>query len=266
MLQNIIDQKIKEVEHRKSLYPIALLESSLHFTAPIVSLKEYILRPDKSGIIAEFKRKSPSKGLINPYANVERTTIGYMQAGASALSILTDEHFFAASNADLIEARKCNYCPILRKDFIIDPYQIVEARSIGADCILLIAAVLNQSELKAFTAQAHDLGMEVLVEIHADSELDGALECEADLIGVNNRNLKTMEVDPDYSFKMAEKIPTEKVKIAESGIQNPRDVIQLREAGYQGFLIGELFMRNSRPEKACQNFIEQLKLSKSECL
>jgi indole-3-glycerol phosphate synthase len=266
MLEIIIENKRKEVEKRKALYPLPLLESNLYFKSPVVSMKKYILREDKSGIIAEFKRKSPSKGMINPYAKVESTTIGYMQAGASALSVLTDEQFFAGSDKDLIEARNCNYCPILRKDFIIDPYQVVETRSIGADCILLIASVLRKKELIQFTEIAHNLGLEVLIEIHNEDELESALAANADLIGVNNRNLKSMEVNLEHSFLMAEKIPSNILKIAESGIQSPQDVIGLKKAGYQGFLIGELFMRSSRPEKACLNFIEQLNQAKYQTI
>jgi indole-3-glycerol phosphate synthase len=266
MLDIIIEQKRIDVERRKAYYPVPLLESSMYFKSPVVSMKEYIMREDKSGIIAEFKRKSPSKGLINPFAKVERTTIGYMQAGASALSVLTDEQFFSGSDKDLMEARKCNYCPILRKDFIVDPYQIVETRSIGADCILLIAAVLGKKQLIQFTEIAHNLGLEVLIEIHAEDELESALVAKADLIGVNSRNLKSMEVNLEYSFRMAEKIPSHILKIAESGIQSPKDVIGLKKAGYQGFLIGELFMRSSRPEKTCQSFIEQLNRKKYETI
>ena len=135
ILEKIVEQKKKEMAERKSLYPVKLLEQSIFFASPTVSLKKYVQRKDLSGIIAELKRKSPSKGAINPYVSIERTSIGYMQAGASALSILTDKEFFGGSNEDLMVARKFNYCPILRKDFTIDEYQIVEAKSIGADAI-----------------------------------------------------------------------------------------------------------------------------------
>lgn len=259
MLDQILKHKEQEVAKRKSYFPIALLESSLFFQSPVVSMREYICRPDKSGIIAEFKRKSPSKGLINPYAKVEQTTIGYMQSGASALSVLTDEHYFGGSDKDLKEARKSNYCPILRKDFIIDEYQIIEAKSIGADCILLIAAALDAQKTLAYSALAHQLGMEVFIEIHNISELELTLNAQADLIGVNNRNLKTMEVNPDNSLMMVEQLPEHSCKVAESGIKSPEDMLRLKQAGYQGFLIGERFMSHNRPDKACHQFIELYK-------
>src|ERR1700754_4995261 len=159
ILDQIIVHKQKEVSEAKSLYPVKLLEQSIFFSSPTVSLKKYVQRDDKTGIIAEFKRRSPSKGVINAYASVERTTIGYMQAGASALSVLTDKQFFGGSNEDLKTVRKFNFCPVLRKDFTIDEYQVIEAKSIGADAILLIAAVLDPALSKTLTAFAHSLGM-----------------------------------------------------------------------------------------------------------
>src|SRR5262249_23227520 len=154
----IVEQKRKEVAERKSLYPVKLLEQSIFFASPAVSLKKYVQRKDLSGIIAEIKRKSPSKGPLNPHISVERTSIGYMQAGASALSVLTDKEFFGGSNEDLMVARKFNYCPILRKDFTIDEYQIIEAKSIGADAILLIAAIMEPQRVLALASFAHTLG------------------------------------------------------------------------------------------------------------
>ena len=166
ILDQILAHKETEVAERKSLYPVKLLEKSIFFPTQPVSLKKYLLREDKSGIIAEIKRKSPSKGVINPHVSIERTSIGYMQAGASALSVLTDQKFFGGSNDDLMIARKFNYCPILRKDFVIDEYQIVEAKSIGADAILLIAAALAPEKLASLCAFAHTLKLEVLMEVH----------------------------------------------------------------------------------------------------
>src|ERR1041385_4589017 len=163
ILEKIIAHKRKEVAERKSLYPVKLLEKSIYFSSPCVSLRKYLLRSDKVGVIAEFKRRSPSKGVINRYAPVERTSIGYMQAGASALSVLTDSEFFGGKSEDLSTARKFNYCPILRKDFTIDEYQIVEAKSIGADAILLLANVLDAKKVKAFAKFAKSLGLEVLL-------------------------------------------------------------------------------------------------------
>ena len=193
ILEKIIANKRQEVAERKSLIPEKLLERSIFYETTPLSLKKYLLRADKSGIIAEIKRKSPSKGVINPYVSVERTSIGYMQSGASALSVLTDKEFFGGSNEDLTTARKFNFCPILRKDFIIDEYQVVEAKSIGADAILLIAAVLEKDELKRLGKKAHELGLEVLLEVHNEEELS-AINEHVDVLGVNNRNLKTFEV------------------------------------------------------------------------
>lgn len=258
ILEKIIDHKLEETKERIRLYPLELLKKSIHFSAPCVSLKQYVLRPDKSGIIAEFKRKSPSKGAINPYATVEKISIGYMQAGASALSVLTDESFFGGSNEDLETARKFNYCPVLRKDFIVDEYQIYEAKAIGADAILLIAAVLSKEEVRRFTTLAHQLGMEVLLEFYNENELDAYVE-ETDLVGINNRNLKTFTVDFDHAIRMAKKLPAASIKVAESGIQTPEDIILLKKAGFDGFLIGELFMGAVAPETACRNFIRNLR-------
>jgi indole-3-glycerol phosphate synthase len=259
ILQEIIASKYKEVEERKALYPIKLLEKSIYFEGPTVSLKKYITRPDKSGIIAEIKRKSPSKGVINPYVSVERTSIGYMQAGASALSILTDSKYFGGSSEDLITARKFNFCPILRKDFTVDEYQIIEAKSIGADAILLIAAALDPARLKQLASTAHALNLEVLLEVHNREELDANLNAGADLIGVNNRNLKTFVTDINLSTSLASFIPNDFVKVSESGIENPQTIIELKKQGYNGFLMGQNFMQHSRPEEACQKFITELK-------
>ncbi len=257
ILEKIIDHKREETKERMRLYPLELLKKSIHFSASCISLKQYVLRPDKSGIIAEFKRKSPSKGAINPYAAVEKISIGYMQAGASALSVLTDESFFGGSNEDLETARKFNYCPVLRKDFIVDEYQVYETKAIGADAILLIAAVLSEEEISRFTALAHQLGMEVLLEFYAENELDVYVE-KVDLVGINNRNLKNFTVNFDHAIRMAEKLPANSIKIAESGIQTPEDVIRLKKAGFDGFLIGELFMRAVSPEMACRDFIRKI--------
>lgn len=259
ILDQIIDHKRREVEDRKSLYPVKLLEQSIYFPTPPVSMKKYILREDKTGIIAEFKRKSPSKGIINAYASVERTSIGYMQAGASALSVLTDKQFFGGSNEDLTVARKFNFCPIIRKDFTIDEYQIIEAKSIGADAILLIAAVLDPQRSKALTALAHSFGLEVLLEVHDEDELKKNLEVGADLIGVNNRNLKTFEVSIEVSQRLAPLIPDSVVKVSESGITSPQTILELRKSGYRGFLMGENFMKHSHPEKAAMEFVEELR-------
>jgi indole-3-glycerol phosphate synthase len=265
ILDQIIAHKHKEVSEARDLYPVKLLEQSIFFTSPTVSLRKYVQREDKTGIIAEFKRKSPSKGVINAYAAVERTTIGYMQAGASALSVLTDKQFFGGNNDDLKVVRKFNFCPVLRKDFTIDEYQVIEAKSIGADAILLIAAVLDAKRIKELTTFAHSLGLEVLLEVHDDTELKMNLDCGADLIGVNNRNLKTFEVSIDTSKRLAELIPNGVVGVSESGISAPETIIELRKYGYRGFLIGENFMRHSRPEEEAKIFMDALrKMEKGE--
>lgn len=258
ILDKIVLHKREEVEARRNLYPIALLEKSVYFQSQPVSLRKYVLREDKTGIIAEFKRKSPSKGDINKYAPVERTTIGYMQAGASALSILTDQHFFGGKNEDLVTARKFNYCPILRKDFVVNEYQVIEAKSIGADAILLIAAVLSPTEIATLAKLAHGLGMEVLLEVHDKAELERSIGPDIDLVGVNNRNLQTFEVSVDTSRELASLIPDEFVKVSESGISDPETILELKKFGYKGFLIGENFMRHSRPEKAIAEFVKGL--------
>ena len=258
ILEKIIAHKREEVAERKSLFPSKLLEQSIYFEGQTVSLKKYLLREDKSGIIAEFKRQSPSKGVINPHAKVERTTIGYMQAGASALSVLTDKEFFGGSSQDLMTARKFNFCPVLRKDFILDEYQIIEAKSIGADAILLIAAALEPTQLKSLAAFARSLNMEVLMEVHSAEELGPNLNEHLDIVGVNNRNLKTFEVSIETSKALATQIPADFVKISESGISDPASIIELKEHGYQGFLIGETFMKTARPELTAAKFIDRL--------
>ncbi|WP_299822185.1 indole-3-glycerol phosphate synthase TrpC [uncultured Pontibacter sp.] len=259
ILDQIIANKYKEVAERKELYPVKLLEKSLYFETPCISLERYLLRPDKSGIIAEIKRRSPSKGDINPYVSVEKTSIGYMQAGASALSVLTDGPYFGGKNEDLTTARKFNYCPILRKDFTMDEYQIVEAKSIGADAILLIAAALEPARLKNLAAFARSLGLEVLLEVHHLEELQQTLCDEVTVVGVNNRNLKDFVTDINTSLELASHIPKGITKISESGISKPETLCILREAGYNGFLIGETFMQNSRPGQAAAAFIKEFR-------
>jgi indole-3-glycerol phosphate synthase len=258
ILDKIAAHKKTEVENNKSLYPVKLLEKSIFFETKPVSMKQYLKREDKVGIIAEIKRKSPSKGIINNYISVERTSIGYMQAGASALSVLTDTEFFGGKNEDLSIARKFNYCPILRKDFIIDEYQIVEAKSIGADVILLIAAILDPAKIKSLGSVAKKLGLEVLLEIHSKEELESLNEF-VDIVGVNNRNLNDFTVDILHSFTLVDSIPKGFLKISESGISSPKTIHELKAAGFNGFLMGENFMKSSRPEKACEDFIEEVK-------
>jgi indole-3-glycerol phosphate synthase len=259
ILDKIIAHKEKEVAERKSLYPTKLLEKSIYFPSQTVSLKKYLHRDDKVGIIAEIKRKSPSKGMIHEFVSIEQTSISYMQGGASALSILTDTEFFGGKNEDLTTARKFNFCPILRKDFTIDEYQIVEAKSIGADAILLIAAALTPERLKELARFAKSLGLEVLMEVHNGEELSNHLNEHLDVIGVNNRDLKTFNVSIETSLGLVDAIPKQFVKISESGISNPETVVKLKDHGFQGFLMGEHFMSHSRPGAACGDFIQRVK-------
>lgn len=256
-LDNIIKYKRTEVEERKSLYPVKLLEKSTFFPTRPVSMQAYLKRADKSGVIAEFKRKSPSKGWINQFAKPAEISLAYMQAGASALSVLTDTEFFAGTFSDLKAARNENFCPILQKDFILDEYQIIEAKSIGADAILLIAAVLSKDEIKDLSSFAQSLKLEVVVEIHAEEELK-KIPDGAEIVGINNRNLKTFEVDLKNSEKLLKLLPLDKVKIAESGIRKAEDGVMLKNMGFDGLLIGELFMANIDPAAACRNFIKKM--------
>lgn len=259
ILDQIVADKILEVGSNKELYPVKLLEQSTYFSGKPVSLTQYLRREDKVGILAEFKRQSPSKGLINGFADVEKTTIGYMQAGASGLSVLTDKKYFGGKNEDLTTARNFNFCPILRKDFVVDEYQIIEAKSIGADVILLIAAVLSPDEIKKLAALAKSFGMEVLLEVHDEEELNRSVNEHVDILGVNNRNLKTFVTDISLSKELSEKIPSEFLKMSESGISSPETVVDLMNYGYEGFLIGENFMKTGSPERAARDFIEKVK-------
>jgi len=257
ILDTIIAHKKTEVAAAKKIQTIQSLEKSSYFSVPKISLKEYILRDDKSGIIAEFKRKSPSKGIINETALVPNVTTGYSNAGASALSVLTDTNFFGGTNEDVLAARQANTIPILRKDFTIDEYQIIEAKSIGANAILLIAAVLTKAEIKRFTTLAHNIGLEVLLEIHTTEELDKYIP-EISVVGINNRNLKTFEVDFDNAIRLAKSLPSDTVKIAESGISDYKNIGYLRAQGFDGFLIGENFMKTENPGQACTDFIDKI--------
>lgn len=266
ILDYIIAHKRKEVDERMSSSPIELLEQSIYFNRKPESMKKSLSQSDKTGIIAEFKRKSPSKGMINAHASVERTTIGYVQAGASALSVLTDQQYFGGRHSDLMTARKFNSCPIIRKDFILDEYQVVEAKSIGADAILLIAAVLESTQIKELISLAHSLDLEVLLEVHDQEELFKAIDAGPDMIGVNNRNLKTFEVILETSKMLAPLIPDSIVKVSESGITAPNDILELRNYGYRGFLIGENFMKHPYPEKAAIDFVLELRNEESKML
>lgn len=259
ILETIIRHKKSEIGCRKSEVSVSDLEKRDFFKRPVLSLKNSLLDEAKTGIIAEFKKRSPSKGIISADADVGKITKAYTEYGASGLSVLTDEQFFGGKNEDLIKARS-NKIPVLRKDFIIDEYQLVEAKSIGADVILLIAACLTPAEVKQLAGFAKRLGLEVLLELHAEDELEHICD-ETELVGINNRNLKTFEVDIERSLKMAEKIPPGKIKIAESGIDSVDHILLFRQHGFKGFLIGEYFMRQPDPTIAFADFVKTLQAS-----
>jgi indole-3-glycerol phosphate synthase len=257
ILDTIIAYKKTEVKKRKSEASVAELEKSKLFVRNTLSLKESLQNKAMTGIIAEFKRRSPSKDVINNEADVVATTSAYAQKGASGLSVLTDSKFFGGSSDDLTRAR-VNNIPILRKDFIIDEYQVIESKSIGADVILLIADVLSQHVVKRLAAFAKNIGLEVLLEIHSEKELDHISDA-VDMVGINNRDLKTFEVDINTSLQLIKKIPGNKVMISESGISNAETIVILKAAGFKGFLIGEAFMKCEDPGKAFADFVTGLK-------
>lgn len=257
ILQKIVDRKKEEVAQRKRSAPKETLISAPYFARKPISLVKGLQKPGASGIIAEFKRKSPSKGIINDKADPVKVTAGYQLAGASAVSILTDTDFFGGSEKDLIACRENLHIPILRKDFIIDPYQLVEARSIGADLILLIAACLSPQQVNELAEEAHALNLEVLLELHDEDEL-GHVSENIDLVGINNRSLKTFDVDIQRSLRMAASLPGSMPKVAESGIDDPGQVTMFRSHGYKAFLIGENFMKHPEPERALKEFINNI--------
>jgi len=257
ILDKIILNKEREVAERKTYLPTGLLEQSPFFNRTTISLTKELMREDRVGVIAEFKRKSPSKGIINDRVSVEETTSSYVKAGASALSILTDIEYFGGNSEDILLSRKLNNCPILRKDFIIDEYQILEAKSIGADVILLLANVLSVKQIKQFAQFAKTLGLESLLEIRDKDELKSINEY-IDAVGVNNRNLKDFEVNLSQSFDLVNLIPNDFVKISESGIGDTKTIHELKAVGYRGFLMGETFMKQPDPGKACADFIKEV--------
>lgn len=257
ILETIVEQKKKEVAVLRTERSIAVLQQMPFYNKQTRSLKQYLLDPTKTGIIAEFKRKSPSKGIINNHSTVEAVTSAYTVNGASGLSVLTDTQFFGGNMQDLIDTT-IQTIPILRKDFMIDEYQLIEAKAYGADVILLIAACLTPLQVRTMAKTAKQLGLEVLLEIHNEEEL-GHICDEVDLVGVNNRNLKTFEVSIDISLQLVKLIPLNKPAIAESGINNVDTIVTLQNAGFKGFLIGERFMKEPDPSIAFANFVTQLK-------
>ena len=257
ILDLIITDKKIEVNQRKNLFPLAYWESSPLFERKTKSLAKS-LKASNSGIIAEHKRRSPSKQNINSSLSVEKVAKGYESAGVCGMSILTDGKYFGGSLDDLTIARAVSDFPLLRKEFIIDEYQIIEAKAFGADAILLIAAILSPQKILSFSKTAKSLGLDVLLEVHNLNELEKSIMSSIDLIGVNNRNLKTFKVSLETSRSLAEKIPAEFVKVSESGISEVASIKKLKALGYQGFLVGENFMKTDNPGLAAKNFINQL--------
>lgn len=259
ILDEIIAHKRIEIAAQEQNVPISFLEDLLEKNddmAKVHSMKAS-LAASATGIIAEFKRRSPSKDWINRDADAKVIPASYQQAGASALSILTDEHFFGGGLRDIRAARPTVSLPILRKDFIISRYQLLQAKAAQADAILLIAAALSKEECSTLACEAHKLGLEVLLEMHHEDELDYVNEY-VDMAGINNRNLGTFHTDVENSFRMAEKLPADILKVSESGISNPQTVKLLRQEGFRGFLIGETFMKTANPGNTLSTFIKEL--------
>ena len=259
LLDKIVADKHKEIDNNKKKTPLSELEQRLERTERCSSLRKALLDESKSGIIAEIKKRSPSKGIINEKISVSDVASGYQKAGASAISVLTDYNYFHGTDSDLIEARKVTSIPILRKDFILDEYQVLEARTIGADVILLIARILSPERTKELTLFAKNLGMEVLLEIHNEKELHANINDDIDIIGINNRDLDSLNIDVIRSFNLVDKIPQGFLKISESGLSDPDTLLKLKQAGFDGFLMGENFMKEKNPPEACANFIQLVK-------
>ena len=259
ILDKIIATKKDEVANQKKVVSVSQLEKYPLFTRKCNSLKSNLLKEDSSGIIAEFKRKSPSKGEINYNVKVVDVTKAYVEAGAACLSVLTDYEYFGGTLVNLAKARETNpEIPILRKDFMIDTYQIIEAKAYGADVILLIAACLEKQQAEILARKAKELGMDVQMEIHNKEELE-IINDFVDVVGVNNRNLKTFTVDVETSVQLSKQIPQKFVKISESGLTGAKEITYLRKNGFKGFLIGETFMKTENPGKACKKLIAELR-------
>jgi len=255
-LDKIGIHKREEVNRRKLLFPAKSLEKTPAFERNTYSLADHLILKSP-GIIAEFKRKSPSAGSLNDRPDVSEVVKGYIESGAAALSVLTDHQFFGGSLADLKTARNQCTHPILRKDFIIDEYQIIESKTAGADAILLIAEILTKDQIRTFSKLARSLSMEVILEINQEEQLD-KLSHYISIVGVNNRNLKNLQVDVNASFKLAGIIPGHLLRISESGISSPEIIRKLMNSGYRGFLIGEYFMKHHKPQEACKRLIERI--------
>ena len=257
-LDQIIACKRKEVALKKAVVSISQLEHSDLFTSKTNPLSKSIMN-SPFGIIAEHKRRSPSKATINNSLSIEEVVTGYEKAGASGISVLTDSQYFGGSLEDLIMAKATVKTPLLRKEFIIDEYQILEAKANGSDAILLIAAVLTKEEIKSLSEFAQSIALEVLLEVHNLEELEKSIMPSLDIVGVNNRNLKTFKLNLQTSIDLVNHIPNDFVKISESGISQIDDIKLLKSHGFQGFLIGENFMKTNNPGKSLEQFIHELK-------
>lgn len=258
ILERIIADKIKEVALRKKMIPTFQLERSFLFDRPTFSLVKN-LQESTTGIIAEYKRRSPSKGIINNSFSIADVASSYENAGVCGISVLTDGKYFGGSIEDLATARASCKLPILRKDFIVDTYQIFEAKAHGADVILLIAAVLSPAKITHFSQLAKQLNLEVLLEVNNVVEIQESMQSSLDLIGINNRNLKTFEVNLNTSKLLSTEIPDDFIKISESGISNTETILELKLFGFRGFLIGENFMKTENPGHSAKTFINNLK-------
>jgi indole-3-glycerol phosphate synthase len=258
ILDKIVARKLEEVAVAKQKVSVAELEANLSFSRKPLIFKDFLLDENRTGIIAEFKRRSPSKGLINGKADVAEVTQAYNMAGASAISVLTDTDFFGGKAEDLFHARAVNQIPILRKDFMIDEYQILETKAWGADIILLIASILTPQQISDFGKLAQSLGLNVLLEVHNLEELEQSICPHLDAIGVNNRNLGDFTVNIQTSFDLVNKIPDDFLKISESAIDSPQVIKELKGVGYNGFLIGENFMKTDKPGEAIKEFVKEL--------
>lgn len=259
ILDKIIADKYKEVSLKKQLISSNNLFNYPLFDREVNSLA-VALKNSNTGIIAEHKRRSPSKSVINQDLNVQDVATGYEEAGVCGMSVLTDGKYFGGSLDDLLIARAAVKLPLLRKEFIIDEYQILEAKAHGADVILLIAAVLDEIQIKNLSEFAKKLNLDVLLEVHNLEELEKSLVLTVDMMGVNNRNLKTFQVSTEISKELSEKIPKEFIKVSESGISNTDVILDLKSYGYQGFLVGENFMKTDDPGKSAEEFIKKINL------
>ena len=258
ILNEILAKRKQTVSQLKQIVPMEAWEMMPDYSKKTISLKKILQNESTTGIIAEFKRASPSKGIINDRADVNDVTGDYEFFGAAALSVLTEPLFFGGDNDDLLNAAITATIPILRKDFIFDKYQITESKALGADIILLIAACLKPNEVKDLAIFARHLKLEVLLEIHGEEELEHICD-EIDFVGVNNRDLKTFTVDINRSIELSKKIPADKIKISESGIDKTETIKILKEADFKGFLMGEHFMKEKNPGKAFEKFVKKLK-------